>query len=168
MAESLRIEGLTQLNATLRALPERLEKNVVLGALRAAAQVIRKDAMARVPVLQNPHPNRKPGTVRRAITVRRSRTTKNSVYVGVAGLSRKSIAAFKASGAQNGAVNPDDPYYWIFLEFGTAKMPAKPFLRPAFEAKKFEALRRFEEYLKKRLVKEALKLAREQGLRQAA
>lgn len=168
MAESFRIEGLAQLNATLRALPERLEKNVVLGALRAAAQVIRKDAMSRVPVLQSPHQNRKPGTVRRAITVRRSRTAKNSVYVGVAGLSRKSIAAFKASGAQKGATNPDDPYYWIFLEFGTAKMAARPFLRPAFEARKFEAIRRFEEYMKKRLVKEAQKLARDMGMRQAA
>lgn len=168
MADKIRINGLTQLNATLRQLPERLERNAILGALRAAGQVIRKDAMSRVPVLSQPHPHRKPGTVRRNITVKRSRKARNSVYVGVAGLGRKSIAAFKAVGGKKGANNPDDPFYWIFLEFGTAKMPAKPFLRPAFEAKKFEALRRFEEYLKKRLVKEALKLAREQGMRQAA
>lgn len=26
-----------------------------------------------------------------------------------------------------------DTFYWRFLEFGTEKMPAKPFMRPAFE-----------------------------------
>ncbi|HGN2540501.1 TPA: HK97-gp10 family putative phage morphogenesis protein, partial [Proteus mirabilis] len=27
-------------------------------------------------------------------------------------------------------------FYWWFVEFGTAKMPAQPFMRPSFEAKK--------------------------------
>ena len=27
-------------------------------------------------------------------------------------------------------------YYWRFVEFGTAKQPARPFLRPTFEAEK--------------------------------
>jgi len=33
-----------------------------------------------------------------------------------------------------------DAYYWRFVEFGTAKMAARPFMRPAFEAKKGDAL----------------------------
>ena len=31
-------------------------------------------------------------------------------------------------------------FYWLFLEFGTEKMAARPFLRPAFEARKEDAL----------------------------
>jgi HK97 gp10 family phage protein len=167
MAESVRIEGLQQLSQTLMKLPARLEKNVILGALRAAGQVIRREAMARVPVLQKPDPRRRAGTVRKNITVRRARG-RLAVYVGVASISKKANAAFKAGGGQKGANNPDDPYYWTWIEFGTKFQPARPFLRPAFEAKKYEALRKFDEYMKKRLVKEAQKLARENGMRRAA
>jgi HK97 gp10 family phage protein len=28
----------------------------------------------------------------------------------------------------------DDPWYWWFHEFGTVKMPARPFITPAFES----------------------------------
>lgn len=33
-----------------------------------------------------------------------------------------------------------DAYYWHMVEFGTAKQAAQPFLRPAFEMKKYEAV----------------------------
>jgi HK97 gp10 family phage protein len=33
-----------------------------------------------------------------------------------------------------------DSFYWKFLEFGTNKMAARPFLRPAFEANKEGAI----------------------------
>lgn len=164
----VRLDGLAAIQGRLRALPAQLEKNAIMGGLRAAAQVIRVDAQARAPVLEEPTDTRKPGTVRDAITVRRSRQQKNAVYVGVRQLRGKQIKQFiavqKAIGRRGSKLksssNPDDPFYWIFLEFGTEKMAAKPFLRPAFEAKKFEALRRFEEYMKTRVEKEAAKLAR--------
>ncbi|WP_330114078.1 HK97-gp10 family putative phage morphogenesis protein [Pseudomonas sp. JS3066] len=172
-----RLEGLTELKGTLRALTPRLEKRVVMGALRAAAQVIRRDALSRVPVLQTPHPYRKPGTVKKNITVRRSRRDRAGVYVGVKPMGNKQIRAFSAGARATGqrgtkktplsARNPDDPWYWIMLEFGTRNMPARPFLRPAFETKKYEALQKFEEYMKRRVVKEAEKLAREMGMKAA-
>jgi HK97 gp10 family phage protein len=36
-----------------------------------------------------------------------------------------------------------EAYYGMFVELGTAKMPAQPFLRPAFESKKVEAVETF-------------------------
>lgn len=161
MADDVKVEGLAQLKAALGRLPGRLGDKVVLAALRAAAQVIRKDAQARAPRLAKPDPRRKAGTVQKAITVKRSKKDKHGVYVGVKQLGQKQIAAFKTGGGGKSANNPDDPFYWIFLEFGTAKMAARPFLRPAFEANKFVALRRFEEYAKKRIAAEAEKLGRE-------
>src|SRR5574343_791236 len=163
---TVRLHGLDALKRTLNALPVRLEKRVIMAALRAAAQVIRKDAQSRAPVLKAAHPYRRPGTVRKAITVRRSRNSKLGVYVGVKGLGAKQIRAFKADGGKSNQ-NPDDPWYWIFQEFGTQQHPPNPFLRPAFEARKFEAIRRFEEYVKVRAVKEAEKLARETGMKAA-
>jgi len=52
----------------------------------------------------------------------------------------------KANGVQRVAV-AGDVYYWRFVEFGTAKMAARPFLRPAFEAQKQNALEVFQTVL---------------------
>lgn len=168
MADEINMLGLKEIQATLNKLPARLGEKVVRAALRAGAQVIRKDAQSRVPILKKPKWGRKPGTVRNAITIRRSKRDKFGVYLSVKGLSAKKIKAFKGgSASKDAAYNPDDPWYWHFLEFGTANRAAHPFLRPAFEAQKFAALRRFEEFAKRRVVKEAEKLAREMGSRAA-
>ena len=167
MAETIKVHGLQELSQTLMKLPAELEKRVIMGALRAAGQTIRKDAMARAPILEKPDPRRRAGTIKKNISVRRVKG-KTAVYVGVFGASRKKIAAFKAAGGGKGANNPDDPYYWKWVEFGTKKMAARPFLRPAFEAQKYEALRMFEVYMRKRLAKEARKVALANGMRQAA
>ena len=167
MAETIKVHGLQELSQTLMKLPAELEKRVIMGALRAAGQTIRKEAMARAPILQEPDPRRRAGTLRKSISVRRVKG-KVAVYVGVFGLSGKRMAAFKAGGGTKGANNPDDPYYWKWVEYGTKKMAARPFLRPAFEAKKFEAIRLFEAYMKKRLDKEVRKVAQANGMRQAA
>ena len=161
------VQGLPELHATLMKLPKELEKRVIMGALRSAGQVIRKEAMARAPILQEPDPRRRAGTIRKNISVRRVKG-KIAVYVGVFNASRKSIAAYKAAGGKKGSDNPDDPFYWAWVEFGTKKKGAQPFLRPAFEAKKFEAIRNFEAYMKKRLDKEVRKVAQANGMRQAA
>ena len=162
MAETIQLDGLKELKATLAKLPGRLEDKVLRAALRSGAQVIRKAAQAKVPVLSEPAPYRTAGTVKKAITVRRSKKDKVGVFVTVKPLGKKQISSFKQSGG-SGAKNPNDPFYWIFLEFGTAKMPAAPFMRPAFEGSKGAALAKFEEFSKRRVVKEAEKLARENG-----
>lgn len=168
MADEIHILGLKEIKATLDRLPERLGEKVMRAALRAGAQVIRKDAQARAPVLKKPKWGRKPGTVRNAITIRRSKRDKYGVYLSVKGLSGKQIKLFKGGKVnKKAAYNPDDPWYWHFLEFGTANMPAHPFLRPAFEAQKFAALRKFEAHCQKRIVREAEKLAREMGSKAA-
>ncbi len=40
-------------------------------------------------------------------------------------------------------------FYWRFLEYGTPHMLAVPFLRPAFDAKKAQALQRFKDRYRK-------------------
>lgn len=164
MVDNINVKGLREIERTLKALPARLGEKVMRAALRAAGQVIRKDARSRVPILSSPTKYRKPGTVKNAIVIRKSRKDKFGVYVGIKLLKAKQIKAFKGGKVnKRAAQNPDDPFYWLFLEFGTAKLTKTPFLRPAFEAKKFEALRKFEEYAKARIVKESEKLARELG-----
>lgn len=40
-----------------------------------------------------------------------------------------------------------EAFYGRFLEFGTSRMAARPFLRPAYDAKKEEAVKKFQEAL---------------------
>lgn len=47
----------------------------------------------------------------------------------------------------------DVAFYWRFLEFGTAKMGARPFMRPAFDARREDALNKMREVLKVKLQK---------------
>ena len=52
-----------------------------------------------------------------------------------------------------------DAFYARFVEFGTVKMAARPFMRPAFEAKKGEAVDAIKAYLERRIPEEVAKLA---------
>lgn len=147
----VRIEGVSEAKAALRLLPIHLQKRVLLGALRTAARLVQKAARSKVRVLSGLAPaalagRRTPGLVKRKISVRVSKTAKErgavGVFVGVrpapgaryrtltrtvAGLQfkrRRQVAASKRG-------TKDDPFYWQWLEFKTAKRPAYPFLRPA-------------------------------------
>lgn len=185
MAINIALQELAKIKATFNALPARLGDRVVMGALRAAAQPIRQDAQSLVPVLDQSTKYRHRGTVRKNISVRRSKQQKYSVFVGVVPYSRTAIKAFKKSQRAKGVkvtgkdvkafrqsiastISPDDPFYWWWQEFGTANMPAanngQGFLRIAFERRKLEAVRRFEQYAVQRIKREAEKLAQEQGL----
>ena len=46
---------------------------------------------------------------------------------------------------KHGEAKKYNVFYWRFLEYGTPKMPAFPFIRPAFDHKKDEALERFKQ-----------------------
>ena len=53
-----------------------------------------------------------------------------------------------------------DSWYWFQQEFGNVKMPAQPFMRPAFESEKENAVDDIGAELDKRIQKEAADLAR--------
>ena len=54
--------------------------------------------------------------------------------------------------------DPNTPWYWRFVEFGTSKMEAKPFLTRAFESQKYSANNTIIAALKKGVAKQAAKL----------
>jgi HK97 gp10 family phage protein len=141
---TVRLDGIDDLVRALKAAPEKIRKRAVRQALRKAAGVIRTDAKARTPVLLARTPYRTPGTVRRRISVRPSRFARQAgdegVFVGVKPLRGK---ADTRRYGKAGARNPNDPFYWWFLEFGTRKMRARPFLGPAARAKGEDAVRLF-------------------------
>jgi HK97 gp10 family phage protein len=113
-----KITGLPDFRAALKAVPEKLRKRALRNALAVAGRVVRDEARRNAPVLQasaKDAPFRKPGTVRRAISVRTSKQDRRAGNVGVF------INVRPAKRGQRGAKNPNDPFYWRFLEFGTVK-----------------------------------------------
>ena len=155
MRVGVEVKGLRELNAALLELPRQMSKRVLDAALKAGGEVIAKDASRRAPVLQEPDPRRRPGTVRDAVKVTSRRDTEGHSALAVVKpkrLTAKQVRFFKLLTGRKGADNPMDPFYWWFIEFGTRFQAARPFLRPAFEAQKHNALRAIHERLRTRLL----------------
>lgn len=131
-ADTVQVKGLDELKRKLADVPKALRKRVLRNALAAGAREVRDVAKRNAPVLtlgtSMKAPYRKPGTVRDAIRVRTSKADRKAGDVGVF------VNVRPAKTGARGAKNPNDPFYWRFLEFGTKKMPAKPFLQRATSA----------------------------------
>ena len=123
------ITGARELEKVLKRLPGKIGQKVLLSSLRPGATLIKKEAKIRAPV--------KSGTLRDEIVVRKEKG-------GVVAL----------------RVGPTRDAFWgMFQEFGTIKQPARPWLRPAFDATKGKALDAVGKRLGKNVEKAAEKLA---------
>lgn len=157
MAEIQTITGLKELQMALKDLPNNIAKNVLRGSVNAGASVIKKEAAARAPVytgsVSQGHPP--PGTLKRSVYQKAikelSNLTKQTFFVGVRKGKKYQKQGKKGNLSQ-------DAFYARFVEFGTSKMPARPFMRPAFEAKKSAAVEAIKAYLTDRIPKEVAKL----------
>jgi HK97 gp10 family phage protein len=130
--EVVRIEGLDELKRKLAEIPRAMRKRVLRNALAAGAREVRDVAKRNAPVMtlgtSLSAPYRKPGTVKQAIRVRTSKADRRAGDVGVF------VNVKPAKAGQRGAKSPNDPFYWRWLEFGTRKMAARPFLQQATSA----------------------------------
>jgi HK97 gp10 family phage protein len=127
MAAEIKLEGVDDLVKKLRELVPAMRKRVVRNALSAGARLVRDEAKRNAPVLSPSvnAPYRKPGTLRSAIRVRSSKQARRAGDVGVF------VNVKPAKAGLRGAKSNSDPFYWRFLEFGTRKMSARSFLKPA-------------------------------------
>ena len=94
---------------------------------QAGAQVFYEEVRARVPMSAKPHKSGTkfytPGNLRRAI------------YQAYAQDESSAEASYYRV-----SWNKSNAFYGQFLEFGTAKMAAQPFLRPAYDAARSKAI----------------------------
>ena len=124
---SVKIEGIDDLKRILSEIPRQLRNKHLVSALRKSAKVIRDEAKRLAPVLTTKTKYRNIGTVKNAIKTRVSKQSRRDgnvgVFVNVKPLSSDKISFFKVSRAAMGMrwggwANPNDPYYWRWLEFG--------------------------------------------------
>lgn len=160
--------GVAETVQRLKNLPTELSgKNggPIRAALFQGAKVIQTEAQRRVPV--------RTGRLKANIIKLRDRNPRQAegspteiYHIGVRGGGayggrvrrrerRKVLAAGGSSQqASRAAANAwKDAWYWWFVENGTSKMPAQPYLRPAFDAKKDEVVRVFAAELDKAISK---------------
>lgn len=128
-------KGIADFREALTSIPTKLRRRALLNSLRKAGRVVQGAARAAAPVLTLAGalkaPYRKPGTVQKAIAVRTSRVATKAGDVGVfvnvkplpgnryrtvrTGLFGKRRVLVKAS--KRSAQNPNDPFYWRFVNF---------------------------------------------------
>lgn len=112
-------DGVAEMAVALQGLRRALGGDVLQRCTAAAAQPILAEAQARAPV--------RTGQVRNSLQIA-SNFTPNSASSAV------EVAHSGPDGASHEAV---------FSEYGTSRQPARPFMRPAFEAAKDQAVQAF-------------------------
>jgi len=129
----IEVNGLDEVLKKLKKLPEKVQKRVLVGAVRAGAKPIIKEAKRLVPV--------RTGTLKKSIgVVKRRSKNKNLIHFTVTPRKKKG------------------GWYAHYVEFGTLKMSARPFMRPAYEKEGENSIKFVREYMKKRVDKEIAKL----------
>lgn len=137
MKTSIKVEGLRELGNAIKELDSRVQKRIARSATAAGARVIANEAKRLVHVDS--------GNVKKNIRTANLKSNQPGVQE-------------TAVGVRVNGKTKDSAFYWTFLEFGTAKMAPKPFLRPAFESQKMRAAERVKEQLATRLDAEVAKI----------
>lgn len=143
-----KVSGLAEIEKLLKALPDKPAKGALQSGLRAGGKVIQQEAIDRAPVLKGEprvvmYRGKKriivPGLLKKCIIVRAAKQGKGPINFV--------IAVTKLA------------FYAHWVEWGTQKMRAQPFMRPALDAKGEEAIQVMRDTTIRRISKEAEKLA---------
>ncbi len=132
---------LKKLLKSLKAFPVRVQKNVVNGSTRAAANVVKKEMISRVPYEY--------GTLESAIQVKKQKSKQTeSIY----------SSGIKKIVTENGSKLKNTKQVAYYLEYGTKKMPPQSFIRPSLGSVGNRPLEAAKRYFFSRLPKEKAKL----------
>lgn len=151
-AGSFQVTGLADLEQRLLAFSDKIAQNIMNGAIRAGAVVIQREAKLynSKSISEEAHWLGKKNSKGRVL-IQPGELNAKGIKVRLAPRKSRSVPV------EYWVYVSKRYWYWKFLEFGTAHMYARPFMRPAFEAKKSEAVDRIREYLAARIDKEAAK-----------
>lgn len=147
--DSVRIEGLRELNRNLAKLDDRIARNVLNRSVSAGARVIRDEARMNAPIDE--------GNLKRNIISKKRRARKGQAnwIVGVRGIN-------EATGNSDNSMKTRDPrnsFYARFVEMGTSKSAPHPFMAPAYEAKRGAAVEAIKVSLREGIERESRGLA---------
>lgn len=139
----VRVEGLDGVLERLQALPAAVGAKgggPARAALAKGARVFRDQAIANAP--------RDTGLLQESIVARRDSKPQmvgasEAYFVGVRRKARRYANTKRNRGKGRAGKTyfvDGTAFYWLWVEFGSEKMSARPFLRPAFESRKEDAM----------------------------
>jgi HK97 gp10 family phage protein len=137
---SFEIKGGAELEKRLKELPDKVAVNVMVGATFAGAKVILAAARKRVPIFdkEKGHSPHEPGYLLANLKASRTRSRDRNTVGAKVGITF-------------------DAFYGHFIEFGTARSKAFPFMRPAADEAREEAVSALTTYAGRRIEQEAAK-----------
>lgn len=128
------IQGMDELLKNFRALHDDLKMKAAAAAVAGGARLVANEAKknARSQGLELS------GALLENIAIKREKTGRDKIQYNVGvrhgSKSKNARKVVRYRGTRKQISYENDPFYWWFHEFGTSKMPARPFMRPAFEA----------------------------------
>jgi HK97 gp10 family phage protein len=136
----VKITGLRELQEVLEQQTKNVAKDIIRKGLKKAAGLWREEMKTRVArgwhVFQS---------------ASKGRSREWGFLAGHIGM-KTSVRGDEFEGTCH--VGPVKKGFWsLFLEFGTARMAARPFIRPAFEARKFAVLEKFTSTVREEIAK---------------
>lgn len=127
MKPSIKVLGMDKIRSNLEKLARLTNRDVVEDSLLEGAEVIAAEARNLVPV--------RTGNLRSSIAVV---TNGKEVNFSDGSLSSGNFEVY--IGPLQGRDQPHDGFYGHMIEFGTYKMAAQPFMRPAFDSQAGRAI----------------------------
>lgn len=126
------VQGLRELEQALHALPDKIAKRLMTRAGRAAGALFKEQLQIRAP---------------------RSRFVANREHGPLHDHMRIKVSFQGGPNWMTVQIGPDKTvsYYARFYEYGTIHQPARPFMRPAFDAQKQRAIEAFANSLRENL-----------------
>lgn len=129
ISTNLDFSGLNEISRELELLSKAENRQVLRQAVRAGAELVAEEVENSAPELT--------GKLKRNIVVLFG---KGAQGTAVAGVHIRGVNP-NTGNSDNSmkAASPNNAFYWRFVEEGTSKMPAHPFIRPAYDRKQEEA-----------------------------
>ena len=138
---SVEVSGLTEIIREMEKLGGKEMLRMTNNALRAGAREIRDQAVINARAIDDP---KTPSSIPDNIVVRAMSKRKRNALKADAGVRVGVLGGAKQG--DKGAQNPNkggDTFHWRFVEFGTQRASAKPFMRPAVTQSQARAIAKF-------------------------
>ena len=153
------LTGFKELGQQLQTFAADVAEKELRSATMAATKVVRLQVLANAErqFYVDQDMNRKEGntgTLRRAIYNKYVKSASDGRWNATYAIGVRMGKRWRLKkGAKGAAGTNRDAYYWWWLEFGTSKMAAKPFVRPALPAKQAQAIEAMRDQLRKGIKK---------------
>lgn len=138
---SFKLKGADELSRIFKTLPSEIQRQIVVPAAKEAMQIVLDDAKARADRVDDPET--------RNYIPKNIAMVEDKKFFEETGSTKVSVGVRKRKGSAGGG----NSFYWWFVELGTSRIRAQPFMRNALDQNKEAVFKEFISSAKFQLVK---------------